>query len=300
LAERSAQEVKFPKTLSRSPNPEVTRNAAKRASWPCCMLHCMGRQAHHTHFLSADSFQASAVPDLQIGLSNEFSTIAPTLLAIAPPLVPSQVPPQSIGRQRFPRYFNTSNPRFKIGRLRWPASHTLSGFRHFRPTMFHSIGLPAGHLHQRITLYQGLSKDLYSAAGLPTRRYTLKLSRDLTISGECRSFPGFPSRPCAISGSALTLAVSADNSSIRVHLISLRAKSRLRRSVSGRPLAGFSPCGFRRMQFSPPRIEQGLGKSPYLPCPCRPTSVPGDRPPVNARLPRLGLSRRGPVGPQRS
>lgn len=155
------------------------------------MLHCTGRQAHHTHFSSADSFQVSSVPDLQIGLSNEFSTIAQTLLAISPPLAPSQVPPWSIGRQRFPRYFNTSNPRFEIGRLGWQASHTLHGLRHFRPTMFHSIGLPAGHLHQRITLHQGLSKGLYSVAGLPpaVTRLSYPKTSPFPVSASQSRFP---------------------------------------------------------------------------------------------------------------
>ena len=59
------------------------------------------------------------------GSSDDFSPSAQTLLTKAPSLAPSRVPPRSIGRQRFPRYFNTSNPRFEIGRLRLPASHTL-------------------------------------------------------------------------------------------------------------------------------------------------------------------------------
>lgn len=152
-------------------------------------------------------------------MRNDFSPFAQTLLAIAPSLVPSWVPPQSNGRQRFPRYFNTSNPRFEIGRLRCQASHTLHGLRHFRPTMFHSIGLPACHLHQRITLYQGLPKGLYSAAGLPPAVTRL-------------SYPETSPFPVSASQSRFPLVTLPHFCG----LISLRAKSRLRRSYSERPL----------------------------------------------------------------
>ena len=128
---------------------------------------CTARAAKPTtHVYICCQFSSIRCSGFASGLSNDFSPSAQTLLANAPSLVPFQVPPWSNGRQRFPRYFNTSNPRFKLGRLRYPASHTLHGWRHFRPTMFHSIGLPAAYLHQRITLYQGLTKGSYSAAGL--------------------------------------------------------------------------------------------------------------------------------------
>ena len=181
---------------------------------------CTARAAKPTtHVYICCQFSSIRCSGFASGLSNDFSPSAQTLLANAPSLVPFQVPPWSNGRQRFPRYFNTSNPRFKLGRLRYPASHTLHGWRHFRPTMFHSIGLPAAYLHQRITLYQGLSKGSYSAAGLPP-------------AGTRLSYPKTSPFPVSASQSRFPLVTLSHF----CDLISLRAKSRLRRSFSERPL----------------------------------------------------------------
>jgi hypothetical protein len=103
----------FPITLSRSPNPEFTRNAAKHFMWPNYQMHCKGCQAHHTLFICCQLSRIQ-ISEFASGSSNEFSPSAQTLLSSAPSLVPSRVPPQSKGRQRFPRYFSTSNPRFEV------------------------------------------------------------------------------------------------------------------------------------------------------------------------------------------
>lgn len=103
----------------------------------------------------------------------------------------------------------------------------VSGSRHrirfrlapFRPTMFHSIGLPAGYHHQRITLSQGRSKGLYSAAGLAPAVTRL-------------SYPETSPFPVSASQSRFPLVTLPHFCG----LISLRAKFRLRRSVSELPL----------------------------------------------------------------
>jgi len=118
VAERLKPILRFPKTMMSS----CAIRVAKPGNHDKCRqafivaeqkIHCKGCQAHHTLFICC-RFSRIQNAEFASGSSHDFSPSAQTLLTSAPSLVPSQVPPWSIGRQRFPRYFSTSNPRFEV------------------------------------------------------------------------------------------------------------------------------------------------------------------------------------------
>lgn len=112
----------------------------------------------------------------------------------------------------------------RLGCLPYWASHTLHGWCHFRPTMFHRLAYPPNTIINKSPCTRAHPRFLHSS-GTHTRRYTLKLSKDLTISGECRSVQVSPRDPAPFLVLLHTIAVCFDNSSFRARLISLRAKS---------------------------------------------------------------------------
>lgn len=126
-------------------------------------------------------------------------------------------------------------------------SHTLYGFRRFRPTMFQSIGLPSRSLQRLITPDRRIPKGLYSHAGLSP-----------AITG--LSYPETRAFPRGAEQSRFPLVPLPHYCG----LVSPPGKPGLRRSFSNAPQRGFAPL----------HVEQGLCSLPSLPCPCRPTSKP--------------------------
>jgi len=143
----------------------------------------------HTHFSTAVSFRSR--PARLIKARSLLKCYLPTLpLLCRPGCHPSQLAVRD-------SHVISVRQTHDLGKrcLRYRTSHTLHGGCHFRPTMFHSIGLPARYLHRQHHSVQELSQGFLLGSGTHTRRYTLKLSKDLTISGECQSVQVSPLDP---------------------------------------------------------------------------------------------------------
>ena len=142
MAGRPVQRSKFISTHAiQAVTPRSHGRCRQAPPWP--NSNCTARAAKPTtHFFICCQLSRIQQAEFTSGSSHDFSPSVPTLITSAPSLVPSRVPTRSNGRQRFPRYFSTSNPRFEVGRLKYQASHTLYGWRHFRPRMFHRSAYP--------------------------------------------------------------------------------------------------------------------------------------------------------------
>ena len=157
----------------------------------------------HT-FSSAASFRVFSDAEFASGLRHDCSPSAQTLLANAPSLAPSRCHPgQSAVRDSHVISLRQTHDLRQVvsrirHRIRFMAAATF-GLRCSIDWLTRQILSTTNDLTRR------LAQGFLLGSGTHTRRYTLKLSKDLTIAGECRLIQVSPHNPVSFPNKSVPL-----------------------------------------------------------------------------------------------